>query len=1051
MIVIRSANSPTTLLSCRLILVLSISFVCLGVWVTGPAHSQEHIGIFWDDAYTHDSTITSTIGFPHILTGYVVLKDPSTSSGLTGWEACAEVDGPGIFLSWTLEGSQASNFSSEPCFKVGIGGVPLPTLDDALLATFQVMVTEYLPVTLSLTPDSKASLPGEMSYTPADDPGSPRPMTTVTGQPEAGWINRYLFDIDVDPGFLAFDNIFIGTQSVRNVTVTNYGTTPKDLDISLTGDCGPFTLPGLSGSLTVPVGESRVIEVAFTPLDEQNFSCNLNLGAAIGEVSMTGNGRAPWALPSEVDFGLVGFNVGEIRTVTIRNIGGPQFTIVPSIPLSCPEFTITSGDFPVTLSAFSETTIEITFLPVNPGEHACQLDLGSLVPAVQLTGFGTDPGNGWEISPNMLEFGNVEVDTIEELAITILNIGETPLPVAPDIPNECLGYTVDRRTFSIDPGDSATITVSFNPHLQIHYYCSLDLGDVLPDVPLHGLGVVFNPIWNAPTSHDFGSIGLGQSRTWSFNVKNTGVTPFLLDPEIINYTESFHITWGGGQRELYPGVTTGVSVDFIPLEAGHHSVVMDMGPTVTAIYLEGESFDRPGEWSVTPDPLDFSFIFLGSNQSQTVTINNSGGTYLDLDISLDNPGPEFSITSGAGVHQLIPGSTHQVEVLFESTVPGEFETTLILGPEVAPVPVTGAAESTTGACVAQPHTLFFGPLASGGTQTLDYYVTNNSNQELKLYPRSNQSVFRPLVNVLTLGAGQTTTLEIEFLGPAAGRYTGTLTLGKAFCSEVDLVGDVTPQAGSGQNLVGIFFDQGYTSIEAQTSSPNEIVESYLVMIEPSETSGVSAWELRMGIDGDAQWLGWDLEGQAINAGEYNDFIVGIGGSPLPYSPAVLLATGQLLVTNPYPNVVYLELMPIWNASIPDQMVWALGDDASMLLPLLPYTGEDIVAGVNWSSTSAVEIPLPPATTRLLPNVPNPFNPMTEIRFELAKPQQVRVTIYDVTGRRVKVLAEGHMQAGPHTRIWQGRDSAGRQVPSGVYYVRMVAGDKIDHQKVMLLK
>jgi len=1050
MLPIRSVNLPTALFSGRLILVLAVAFSCFGAGFPEPVQAQDHIGIFWDGAFTHDSTITSTVGFPHILTGYVVLKDPSTTSGLTGWEACAEVDGPGLFLSWTLEGSQATNFSSEPCFKVGIGGVPLPTPGDALLATFQVMVTEYLPVALSLVPDSKASLPGEMSYTPADDPGSPRPVTTVDGQPETAWINRYLLDIDVDPGFLNFDNIFIGAQSVQNVTVTNYGTDPKYINIFLAGDCLPFTLPGLSGPVTVPVGESRVIEVAFAPWNEQSYSCNLDLGAAIGVVPITGNGRPAWEVPSEVDFGIVGFAETEIRTVTIRNIGGPEFTISPSIPLSCPEFTISSGDFPVTLPPFAEATIEVSFLPVNQGEHACQLDLGSIIPSVQLSGFGTDPGNGWEISPNTLEFGNVEVDTIEELVITIVNTGETFLPVAPDIPNECLGYTVDRRTFTIDPGASATVTISFNPHLQIDYYCSLDLGNVLPDVPMHGLGIVLNPTWIAPTSHDFGSVGVGQSRQWSFGVTNTGVAPLLVEPNIFNYTESFHIISSSGGT-LSPNSTMWVTVEFEPFLAGQHSVVMDMGPTVTAIYLEGEGFDRPAEWSVTPDPIDFGSIFLGSHRTQNVTINNSGGTYLDLDISLDNPGQDYSITRGAGVHQLIPGSTHQVDILFDPRALGTLQTTLILGPEVAPVPVTGTAESTTDACVAQPHTLYFGPLAAGGTQTLSYSVTNNSSQELTLHPQSNKSEFRLPVRALLLGPGVTTTLDVEFHAPATGRYTGTLSFGLNFCSTVNLVGDVKPQAGSGQNLVGIFFDQGYSSIETQTSSPNEIVESYLVMIEPSETSGVSAWELRMGLDGDAQWLGWDLEGQAINAGSYNDFIVGIGGSPLPYSPAVLLATGQLLVDTPYPNVVYLELMPIWNASIPDQMVWALGDDATMLLPLVPYTGEKKVAMVNWSSTSAVEIPLPPATTRLLPNVPNPFNPMTEIRFELAKPQQVRVTIYDVTGRRVKVLAEGHMEAGPQTRIWQGRDSAGRQVPSGVYYVRMVAGDKIDHQKIMLLK
>jgi len=90
-------------------------------------------------------------------------------------------------------------------------------------------------------------------------------------------------------------------------------------------------------------------------------------------------------------------------------------------------------------------------------------------------------------------------------------------------------------------------------------------------------------------------------------------------------------------------------------------------------------------------------------------------------------------------------------------------------------------------------------------------------------------------------------------------------------------------------------------------------------------------------------------------------------------------------------------------------------------------------------------------TRLLPNVPNPFNPMTEIRFELAAPQAVSLRIYDVTGRLVRELADGPLPTGPHTRVWQGRDDSGRPVPSGAYYVRLVTEGRIDRRKVMLLK
>ena len=303
----------------------------------------------------------------------------------------------------------------------------------------------------------------------------------------------------------------------------------------------------------------------------------------------------------------------------------------------------------------------------------------------------------------------------------------------------------------------------------------------------------------------------------------------------------------------------------------------------------------------------------------------------------------------------------------------------------------------------------------------------------------------------TIGPGQTQTLEVTFLPQLPLNYTGTLTLDSRYCPDITLVGTATAPVGTDQNLVGIFFDPAYSIIDTKTFQTNQFVESYLVMLNPSETSGVGSWELAVDIEGGAQWLGWNIEGQHINIGRTDEFIVGLLGSPLPYAPEILLATGYLMVNQPFPNLVDLELKPVWDASIPGQMAWSPWHDTNMLMPLLPLTGQSIVAGVNWDSASEVEVSTPVAETRLLPNVPNPFNPMTEIRFELDRPQQVRVTVYDVTGRLVKVLTDGPMEAGPQMRIWQGRDSGGRQVPSGVYYVRMVAGEKTDHMKIMLLK
>jgi hypothetical protein len=79
---------------------------------------------------------------------------------------------------------------------------------------------------------------------------------------------------------------------------------------------------------------------------------------------------------------------------------------------------------------------------------------------------------------------------------------------------------------------------------------------------------------------------------------------------------------------------------------------------------------------------------------------------------------------------------------------------------------------------------------------------------------------------------------------------------------------------------------------------------------------------------------------------------------------------------------------------------------------------------------------PPATARLFPCAPNPFNPVTRIRYDLATAGPARVVVYDLRGRRVRTLAEGHHEAGTHVRDWWGRDDRGRAVAAGVYMLRL---------------
>ena len=76
----------------------------------------------------------------------------------------------------------------------------------------------------------------------------------------------------------------------------------------------------------------------------------------------------------------------------------------------------------------------------------------------------------------------------------------------------------------------------------------------------------------------------------------------------------------------------------------------------------------------------------------------------------------------------------------------------------------------------------------------------------------------------------------------------------------------------------------------------------------------------------------------------------------------------------------------------------------------------------------------PTSTQLHQNYPNPFNPSTAIRYELPAAEHVRLDVFDVSGRNVKVLVDGTRPAGTHTARF---DAGG--LPSGLYVYRLQAG------------
>jgi hypothetical protein len=96
-------------------------------------------------------------------------------------------------------------------------------------------------------------------------------------------------------------------------------------------------------------------------------------------------------------------------------------------------------------------------------------------------------------------------------------------------------------------------------------------------------------------------------------------------------------------------------------------------------------------------------------------------------------------------------------------------------------------------------------------------------------------------------------------------------------------------------------------------------------------------------------------------------------------------------------------------------------------------------------------PNAPKTFALFQNQPNPFNPETKMSYYLPRACQIKLTIYNVLGQKVRTLFDGHQEAGMQNLTWNGRDDDGNQLSSGIYFYRLQADDFIQTRKMSLVK
>jgi len=237
-------------------------------------------------------------------------------------------------------------------------------------------------------------------------------------------------------------------------------------------------------------------------------------------------------------------------------------------------------------------------------------------------------------------------------------------------------------------------------------------------------------------------------------------------------------------------------------------------------------------------------------------------------------------------------------------------------------------------------------------------------------------------------------------------------------------GNADPTAGfTGPNVLGFNLAGDYT---------NNMPETHLVTTA-IDCSELSATSLRF-----RRWLN-------VEQPDYDHASISVSADNMTFT--TIWANTVEITDNAWGQVSYdISAVADHNATV--YIRWTMGTtDGSYL-----FSGWNLDDVEIWALPDGISgADRLPGYRLSVGNYPNPFNPLTKINYVFAQSGRASVRVYDLQGRLVRELVDGVLPAGPGSVIWDGNDSDGLKVASGVYLAQVVSGGQRADHKMILLK
>jgi PGF-pre-PGF domain-containing protein len=671
----------------------------------------------------------------------------------------------------------------------------------------------------AVAPDAESTQTATVTITGhvGDDTITTSTVLVATGQPpELGSTQRRI----------RFGAVETGQRATESITFSNTGPAGTVLNVTATGDTGPFDT---DGSINISGGEETQFDISFDPgsndIGEFDTTLRLQIDGPLRttnrtvRLSATGTGPEPSLSMEELDIGSMSVGQSINRTVTLENTGGVPFTVDRSQ-------SNTQTDAPVTVSEVSGSN------PLVPGEDRpvvltispTEDDIGSLAASgtVATQGDASDTLTvaGEVQTPDALvtpddtiSFGSTATGSATQQAVTINNTGNATLDVAKPTFERSAVSAFDvvsgAQQFRVAPDSEETVVVSFAPESVGTQTANLTI-EPLNDptatkttIQLSGTGTTADAAID-PTSIEFGDVSQGVTETQDVTVRNDGNAPLnitsVATPAAFTLSELSTADTIPANSER----TATVTVDTTGTARGALTGTLTIGTNDSTLTSTLGARTVAPAFASTSTTTEFETTRLGTTTLETVVIENDGNAPLAL-VSPSMSGADaagFSLLDGPTDQTLAPSETARYTVQFDPsnlTTPVAraqgtqsdriAEATLTVGSPNASVSsfdATLEGDVVTPAVEVDRRTIRFPETTVGETLTRNVTVSNNATAataavnvtDVSVSGADSQAYDATLTGStpVTLTPGDSERVEVELTPESTGAKYATLSV-----------------------------------------------------------------------------------------------------------------------------------------------------------------------------------------------------------------------------------------------------------------------------------